>query len=102
MLCNLALGCPTYTNPPGTWFKQETDIITVGCKQNKRTWKMRCIGNNWIGMAGNCTEGNTVSELIYYSSHVKVQQTFIICMSSSPISSYEKSNLGHQVSSGGF
>lgn len=57
----IAEGCPTFINPTGTWTKEESgEIILVGCKENNRKWKMRCIGNNWIGLAGNCTSSKSI------------------------------------------
>ena len=52
-----AEGCPKFTNPVDTWVKENNGVITVGCNHNSNTWKMRCIGNNWIGIAGSCKKG---------------------------------------------
>ena len=61
-----AVGCPKFTKPVGTWTKEDTDLITIGCKENSRTWKMRCIGNNWIGIVGNCSKGFYLLLLSYW------------------------------------
>lgn len=55
MLAHTVIGCPVIEAPENSWTKESEGLLTVGCKNSQSTWKLRCIGNHWIGIMGNCS-----------------------------------------------
>lgn len=60
---NLVIGCPTFETPKDTIMEEVGGLVTVKCSHNDKMWKMRCIGNHWIGIKGNCTKVKTEVEV---------------------------------------
>ncbi|KAK2139863.1 hypothetical protein LSH36_1584g00039, partial [Paralvinella palmiformis] len=50
------MGCSELTPPKHAWYKREGDEAVIGCQDNDKKWKVKCIGNVWIGEIGNCTK----------------------------------------------
>lgn len=53
----LAIGCPGVVPPQNAWLKKGENEITIGCHTGTEKWQMKCVGNHWIGLVGNCTQG---------------------------------------------
>ena len=49
-------GCPDIERPPHTSYKRQGDVAVVGCEHNDEEWRLTCIGNQWEGSIGNCTQ----------------------------------------------
>ena len=43
--------------PPGGWVQREGDELLMGCHSGKHTWTLRCVGNQWQGVNGQCGTG---------------------------------------------
>jgi len=56
------MGCadPPTANDGRTWKRRGTDTMTIGCTGSDRTWKLTCIGNQWVGTYSNCTAGVSI------------------------------------------
>lgn len=52
--CKTAIGCPDYDVPPHAWQQKENDSLTIGCKHSTDEWKMKCVDDIWLGIAGKC------------------------------------------------
>ena len=57
MLSFLAIGCPDIVPPKNAWLRKDENDITVGCHNSADKWQLKCVGNHWIGIIGNCTQG---------------------------------------------
>ncbi|KAK2139459.1 hypothetical protein LSH36_1776g00006 [Paralvinella palmiformis] len=55
------VGCPDLIPPAHAWYKRDGTEAMIGCNQNDRVWHLKCIGNTWNGVVGNCT-GTGISE----------------------------------------
>lgn len=49
------LGCPDMVAPPGTWMDRHEDQVTIVCNQTQQVWQLKCQGNSWVGLLGNCS-----------------------------------------------
>ena len=52
------LGCPNLVAPPFGWTRRQNQELLVGCDSTRQTWTLRCQGNSWEGVIGNCSQGN--------------------------------------------
>ena len=69
-----AFGCPEYKAPANTWAELKDGYIVAGCDNTDETWRMRCIGNHWLGPVKDCSQGKWVCPdmkrftlIVYYS-----------------------------------
>ena len=53
---SLVFGCPDIAPPPNTWMRKEENKVVIGCHSGPEMWEMKCVGNHWIGVTGNCTK----------------------------------------------
>ena len=51
------IGCADIQPPKNSWIRKDNKQLVVGCVSDDQTWSLKCVGNHWIGLAGNCTEG---------------------------------------------
>ena len=51
-------GCPDVVAPPGAWVRRQDNEVLIGCKQDDKTWTLKCENHRWIGVVGNCTVQN--------------------------------------------
>jgi len=53
-----AIGCADVDAPAGGWVKRSSaGEALFGCSDRLQTWKLRCRGDQWIGIRHNCTRG---------------------------------------------
>ena len=50
------IGCPDLLPPAHAWYKRDGTDAVIGCKHNDRVWHLKCNGNTWNGVVGNCTD----------------------------------------------
>jgi len=56
-----AIGCADVDAPSGGWVKRSSaGEALFGCSDRLATWKLRCKGDEWIGIRHNCTRGAPV------------------------------------------
>jgi len=51
-----AVGCPNMIPPENAWLRRTNDIIIIGCISSAQTWQLTCVGREWIGDVGTCSE----------------------------------------------
>jgi len=56
----IAIGCSDLVPPENTWLRRTNNEVIVGCYSSRQTWHLRCTGNQWIGVIGNCTRGKAL------------------------------------------
>ena len=62
----LVLGCADVSAPANAWHKREGNVATVGCHHHNKTWHLKCEGNQWNGVVGNCkSKGDHPNNLLY-------------------------------------
>ena len=54
--CFAVIGCADIKVPMYAWYKREGDDATMGCENQDLTWTLKCEGNRWSGVVGNCTD----------------------------------------------
>nr|UCK81589.1 Gal-binding and CUB domains containing protein 1 [Arenicola marina] len=51
------IGCPDMTPPANAWYKRDGSAAVIGCEWSEHSWHLKCEGNTWVGVVGNCTSG---------------------------------------------
>lgn len=46
------------------WMERKEDSTTVGCIHSKKIWNLKCVGTEWLGVIGNCTDGKSKLQYI--------------------------------------
>jgi len=68
-----AVGCADVDAPAGGWVKRSSaGEALFGCSDRLQTWKLRCRGDQWIGIRHNCTRGRpktSMTSLYSQSQH---------------------------------
>jgi len=57
----LAVGCSDIIPPEDTWLKRNDDKIQIGCYSSRQMWQLNCRERKWIGVLGNCTQGDPLT-----------------------------------------
>jgi len=52
-----AVGCSEIIPPEDSWLKRKDDVIVIGCYSSRQTWHLRCETGKWVGVLGNCSQG---------------------------------------------
>ncbi|KAK2157034.1 hypothetical protein LSH36_200g02293 [Paralvinella palmiformis] len=52
-------GCSDPVPPLHAWYKRNGNEAVIGCENSDREWRLTCLGNNWQGKSGNCTQSVT-------------------------------------------
>lgn len=55
-LLSTAVGCADLRLLKDAWIRRTKNEVVVGCNSTSQTWHLRCQGNQWIGVIGNCTQ----------------------------------------------
>ena len=53
----LATGCSDLIPPADAWLKRTENEATIGCYSTRLRWQLKCVGQRWIGVIGNCSYG---------------------------------------------
>ena len=53
----IATGCSDLIPPADAWLKRTENEATIGCYSTRLRWQLKCVGQNWIGVIGNCSYG---------------------------------------------
>jgi len=53
----VAVGCSDVIPPEDAWLKRIDDKILIGCYSSRQTWQLTCNGGKWVGVLGNCSDG---------------------------------------------
>src|SRR6218665_599877 len=61
LLSLTAVGCADLRLLKDAWIRRTKNEVIVGCNSTSQTWHMRCQGNQWIGVIGNCTQRKNCS-----------------------------------------
>ena len=75
---SVALGCADVDAPSGGWVKRSSaGEALFGCSDRLQTWRLRCRGDQWIGVRHNCTSRGTFnfSEQLYSSPSDRERNT---------------------------
>jgi len=75
---SVALGCADVDAPSGGWVKRSSaGEALFGCSDRLQTWRLRCRGDQWIGVRHNCTSRGTFnfSEQFYSSPSDRERNT---------------------------
>nr|UCK81582.1 Gal-binding and CUB domains containing receptor 13 [Arenicola marina] len=52
------LGCPDMNPPHHAWYKRNGSTAVIGCEWSEHSWHLKCEGNTWVGVVGNCSSGS--------------------------------------------
>nr|UCK81581.1 Gal-binding and CUB domains containing receptor 14 [Arenicola marina] len=58
------LGCQDITPPLHAWYKRNGSAAVVGCEWSEHSWYLRCEGNSWVGVVGNCSSGEAATQKV--------------------------------------
>lgn len=51
----LAVGCRPLVAPSDSYVEADGDHAKVQCNSSEESWHLNCIGTQWVGEIGNCT-----------------------------------------------
>ena len=65
----VAVGCSNIIPPVDGYAKRNGDAIMIGCYASRKTWHLSCEDGKWVGVIGNCSQGDIIRYNIRFAHH---------------------------------